>query len=119
MARISQLTATSEAVKVTAEGTLDLKKREVSGRARGNLRGLFGLATSPLSKTLEMQVSGPVDNIRVRPIGLKGILNVPESLVPGNQKVSSNLIKEGIALPLRVFDLFERDFLTGSPQDFR
>lgn len=95
---------------VTAEGIVDLRRREVSGPARGNLRGLFGIATGPLSRTLEMEVSGPLDNIRVRPIGLKGILSVPANVVPDTAKGASDLLRNGVALPLRVFDLFKLDF---------
>jgi hypothetical protein len=108
VAKVSQFNATSDAVRVTAEGTLDLRRKEVSGRARGNLRGPFGLATSPLSRTLEMQVSGPLDKIRVRPLGLKGLFNLPASL-PGTAKRATSLMQDGVALPLRVFDLFNRD----------
>ncbi len=106
-AKVSQLNATSDAVRVTASGTLDLKRREVSGRARGNLRGPFGVVTGPFSRTLEMQVSGPLDDIRVRPLGLKGLLSVPTTLVPDATKGASRLIQDGVALPLRVFDLFK------------
>jgi hypothetical protein len=113
IAKVSQFTAMSDAVKVTAEGTLDLRKREVSARARGNFRGLFGIATGPLSRTLEMQVSGPLDNIRVRPVGLGGILTGTASLVPETAKQASksvgNLVRDGVALPMRAFDLFKSD----------
>jgi multidrug efflux pump subunit AcrB len=54
---------------------IDLKQRKVDGRARGNIRGILGLATTPLSRALEMQVSGPLNNIRVRPLGFGGILS--------------------------------------------
>ena len=107
--KVSRLTATSEAVRVTAEGTVDLKRRQVLGHARANLRGIFGIVTGPLSRTLEMQVSGPLDNIRVRPLGLKGILNVPLSLVPDSSKGASRLIQNGVALPVRGLDLFKPD----------
>ena len=82
---------------------------------RVNLRGLFGIATGPLSRTLEMEVSGPLDNIRVRPIGLKAILNVPATLVPDTAKGTSGVIRNGVALPLRVFDLFKSDSLEKKP----
>jgi hypothetical protein len=109
IASFSQFTARSDAVKVTAEGTLDLKRRLVSGRAHADLRGLFGLALSPLSRTLEMQVSGPLNDIRVRPIGMKGILSAPKNLVPDTAKGASKLIQDGVTLPLRFFDLLKPD----------
>lgn len=107
----SQFAATSDAMKVTATGTLDLRQRRVSGRARGNLRGFVGLATKPLSHTLEMQVSGPLDNIRVRPLGLGGVLTGlatgTTGILPGTAKHASSLVRDGVALPLRAFDLFK------------
>lgn len=105
--KIAQFTATSDTVKVTAEGTVDLRRRQVSGRARGNLRGLFGIATGPLGRTLEMEVS--LDNIRVRPIGLKGIWKVPATLVPDTAKGASGVNRNSVALPLRVFYPFKPD----------
>ena len=115
VAAISQFTATSDAVKVTANGTLDLVRRQVSARARGNLRGLVGVATSPLSHTLEMQVSGPLDNIRVRPTGLGGIvtrsLSGTAAIVPGTVKATTKLtgsvVRDGVALPLKALKLFK------------
>ena len=109
VAKITHFTATSEAVKVTAEGIVDLRQRKVSGRARANLRGLFGIATGPLSRTLEMEVTGPLDNIRVRPIGLKGLLKLPTTVVPDTAKGASGVLQNGVALPLRVFDLFKAE----------
>ena len=109
IAKVSQFTATSDAVKVTAEGTLDLKRWQVSGRAHARLCGLFGAALSPLCRTFEMQVSGPLDDIRVRPIGVKGILSAPKNLVPDTAKGVSKLIQDGVTLPFRFFDLVKPD----------
>ncbi|MDB6139596.1 MAG: AsmA-like C-terminal region, partial [Verrucomicrobiaceae bacterium] len=68
-ATIDPFKARSESLTVTATGTVDLNKRQVSGRARANLRGIAGLATAPLSHVLtEMQVSGPLDDVRVSPL---------------------------------------------------
>lgn len=66
-ADISQFAAKGEAVTITATGTLDLVHGKISGHALGNLRGIAGILTSPLSHTMEMELSGSLDNIRVRP----------------------------------------------------
>jgi hypothetical protein len=56
-----------------------------------------------------MQVSGPLDDIRVRPIGVKGILSAPKNLVPDTAKGVSKLIQDGVTLPFRFFDLVKPD----------
>lgn len=106
---ISEFTAHSEAARVTATGTIDLKKREVDARARGNVRGVFGLATAPISRVLEMRVTGPLDQVRVRPLGFDNVLGDklagPEEKSPSAPKkpssVAGDVIRNGISLPFR------------------
>ncbi len=113
LATVSHFTATSDAMKVTASGTLDLKQRKVAAKARANFRGVVGVATSLLSRTLEMQVSGPLDNVRVRPIGFEGVVEGTANLVPNTVKqasrVTGDIVRDGVALPVRALDLFRSD----------
>jgi hypothetical protein len=100
---VSRLSAEGGAVSVSATGTVDLVQRKVSGHATGNLRGVVGLATSPISQVLEMEVSGPLDQIRVRPVGAVGLVSRG---VSGAAKVTGDALREGVMLPLKVLDWF-------------
>jgi hypothetical protein len=117
---VSQFTARSDSARVTANGTIDLKKRQVDGRARGNIRGIFGLATTPLSRALEMKVSGPLNQIRVRPLGfegvVKGVANILPDTVKKSSMITSDIVRNGIALPLRALEVFTPDAPAGSPK---
>lgn len=117
VATVSQFEATGNAVKVMAKGTLDLVKRQVSARARGNLRGLIGIATSPLSNTLEMEVSGPLNNMRVRPVGLGGVLTRSVAgTVRDSGKLTGNLVRDGIAVPFKALERFKSEVPAGKPK---
>jgi hypothetical protein len=98
---ISQLTATGEALTVTGSGTVDLVRGQVDGRARGNLRGVAGIATSVLTKALEMKVSGPLDHIRLQPTGPVDIL---EKGASGVAELPVKVLKEGITMPGKLFE---------------
>jgi hypothetical protein len=98
---VSQFTATGEAVTVTGSGVVDLVRGQVDGRARGNLRGVAGVATSVFSKALEMKVSGPLDHIRVQPIGPVDILG---KAAVGVAELPGKVLKEGVAVPAKIFD---------------
>jgi hypothetical protein len=95
------LTANGGAVTVTATGTIDLVQRKVDAHATGNLRGVVGVVTSPLSQTLEMEVSGPLDQIRVRSVGPVAIVG---SGISDAAKATGNVLKEGVTLPLKALD---------------
>ncbi|MEO8351975.1 MAG: hypothetical protein ABI680_09600 [Chthoniobacteraceae bacterium] len=82
---ISKFTARSDAVDVTATGTLDLVQREISAQARGQLRGVAGLATSPVTSMLNMQVSGPIGQVRVQP---EGPVRAADGVVKGAAKLT-------------------------------
>jgi len=109
---ISEFTAWSDAARVTAHGTIDLRQRKVEGKARGNIRGILGLATGPLSRALEMQVSGPLDDVRVRPAGFSGIVGGifkgTAEILPNTVKRSTGAVRDGVTLPLRILN-FSRD----------
>ncbi|RYD34966.1 MAG: hypothetical protein EOP87_08215, partial [Verrucomicrobiaceae bacterium] len=60
---------------VEARGDVDLKKETVSGSARGRLTGLPGAVTHPLSRLLEMEVTGSFDRIQVRRLEAGKILS--------------------------------------------
>ncbi len=98
---ISKFTARSDAVEVTATGTLDLIQREISGQARGKLRGILRLPASPVTSMLDMKVSGPIGQVRVQPEGpVRGV-------VKGAAKLPVDVIKTGVTMPLKVLDLFK------------
>ncbi len=93
-----------EAVIVTARGTIDLNKRVVEGHARANLRGLPGVILAPVSVLfLEMKVTGPLDNIRVSPLG---VLGAAETVVAEGAKLSSTVLRQALALPFEALGLF-------------
>ncbi len=100
---ISAFTAYSESVTVTGTGTVDLVRRKVDGRAQGNLRGLFGIVTSPITKALEMQVSGPLDHIQVQPAGPVGIVG---GSISGAAQLPAKALKAGVALPANLLKMF-------------
>ncbi len=95
---------------VSAEGEIDLQKKRVQGRARGKLVGLPGLVTSPLSRLLEMEVSGPYDDIRVKPLGpaklasatVSGTVGEAVETMEETGKVTGTVIKEGLKLPFKL-----------------
>jgi hypothetical protein len=100
-----KFTATGSSISVTANGTVDLARREVSARAWGNLRGVAGLATLAVSRTLEMKVSGSLDDIRVQPAGPIGIVG---GTISEAAKVTEGVIGAGVRMPLKIFDLFKK-----------
>ena len=103
---ISKFTARSDAVDVTATGTLDLVQREISAQAKGQLRGVAGLATSPVTSMLNMKVSGPIGQVRVQP---EGPVRAVGGVVKGAAKLPLDVIKTGITMPLKVLDWFKGD----------
>lgn len=92
---------------VSAVGTIDLSKGRVNGRARGKLVGIPGLVTSPLSRLLEMEVSGPYGDIRVKPLGpvklasntVSGTVGVAVDTLQETGKITGTILKEGIKMP--------------------
>jgi hypothetical protein len=99
---ISDFTANGDAVSVTAKGKVDLVRREISAHAWGNLRGVAGLATLAVSRTLEMEVSGPLDQIRVRPVGAAKV-------VGGTISGAAKLLETGASMPFKAFDWLKSD----------
>lgn len=94
---------------VSAVGKIDLRKQRVQGRARGKLIGLPGLVTSPLSHLLEIEISGPYDDIRVKPIGpaklasntVNGTVGTSIDTLEETGKITGTVLKEGIKLPFK------------------
>jgi hypothetical protein len=109
---ISHFSARGDAIAVTATGKIDLIQRNVSGRAKGNLRGVVGVVTRPLSGTLEMKVSGPLDRVRVQPIGPVG--GVGEG-ISGAAKATGNVLREGVTAPVKLFDWFKKETTKPTP----
>jgi hypothetical protein len=103
---ISDFAANGDSITVTAKGKLDLVERQVSARAWGNLRGVAGLATLAVSRTLEMKVSGPLDEIRVQSVGPAGVIG---GTVSGATKVTGGVLKTGVTLPVKLFDWLKPD----------
>jgi len=98
---VTRFTATGEAVTVTGSGVVDLVRRQVDGRARGNLRGIPGLATSVFGKALELRVSGPLDHIRVQPLSPLELLGQGAG---GAAELPGTVLKDGVTLPIKIFD---------------
>ncbi len=96
-------------ISVSAVGKIDLRKRRVHGQARGKLNGLPGLVTSPLSRLLEMEVVGPYDDIRVKPLGpaklvsntVNATVGAPIDTLQETGKITGTVLKEGIKLPFK------------------
>ncbi len=92
---------------ISAKGTVDLTKHRVAGRARAKLVGVPGLLTSPLSRLLEMEVAGPYEDIRVKPLGpvklasntVSGTVDVPIDVLEETGRITGTLLKEGIKMP--------------------
>lgn len=106
---ITRFEATGGSLEVSARGHVDLAKRRVDGVARGKLSGLPGVVTQPLSRLLEMEVSGPYDDIRVKPIGparlvsnaASGTVGTAVDTVTEAGRVTGTVLKEGVKLPFR------------------
>ena len=104
MATVEPMKVRGEAVIVTARGTIDLNKRVVEGHARANLRGFGGVLLAPASVLfLEMKVTGPLDDIRVSPLG---ILGAAKTVVVESAKLSTTVLREALALPFEALGLF-------------
>ena len=108
---VTKFEAKGGALTVSAKGTIDLETERVKGTARGKLGGLPGLVTSPLSRLLEMNVEGPVDNIRVKPLGpvklisnlASGTVGVAVDAMEETGRISSEAMKEGVKMPMKWF----------------
>ncbi|MEO5716530.1 MAG: AsmA-like C-terminal region-containing protein [Luteolibacter sp.] len=108
---VKRFEAKGGSLTVSANGKVDLKKETVAGRARGKLVGLPGLVTSPLSRLLEMEVEGPFNDIRVKPLGparlasntASGTVGVVVDTLEETGKITGTVLTEGIKLPFRIF----------------
>jgi len=109
---VSRFEATGGSLTVSAKGRVDLEKKRVDGIARGKLSGLPGLVTKPLSRLLEMEVGGPYDDIRVKPLGpaklvsnaASGTVGVAVETLEEAGKITGTVILEGVKLPFRWLD---------------
>lgn len=107
IATVEPMKVRGAAVIVTARGTIDLNKRVVEGHARANLHGFGGVLLSPVSVLfLEMKVTGPLDDIRVSPLG---ILGAAKTVVVASAKLSSTVLREALALPFEALGMFQDD----------
>jgi len=106
---VTEFEAKGGALTVSAKGTIDLRTERVKGTARGKLGGVPGLVTSPLSRLLEMEVEGPVDNIRLKPLGpvklasnaASGTVGVAVDTVGEVGRITGEVLKEGVKLPFK------------------
>ena len=114
LATIDPFKARSDSLTVTATGTVDLEKRVVTGQARANLRGVAGIATSPLSHVLtEMWISGTLDNIRVTPLDpgaaakslITGTLGAAKGTAIASARLSSDILANSLSLPFEAIGL--------------
>lgn len=111
VATIDPFKGRSEAMTVTAKGTVDLVNRRVEGHARANLRGIVGRITLPLSHILtDMEISGPLDDIRVSPEGpiggAKNLIKGSAKAATGSVKLSGDILKAGVTLPFEALGMF-------------
>ncbi|WP_170156839.1 AsmA-like C-terminal region-containing protein [Roseimicrobium gellanilyticum] len=111
----SSFKANGGSVTVTGSGTVDLVRRTVAATAQGRLRGVGGVVTAPISRLMEMEVSGPLDDIRVRPAGdglvgnvVDGTVDVARGTIKGATKVTGSVVKEGVKIPFRALNLFRK-----------
>lgn len=110
VAAIDPFKARSESVTVTAKGTVDLVRRHMSGHARANLRGLVGIATSPLSHVLtDMDIEGPLNDVRISPQGPAGAVKKTVRAAKGGVKLSSQVLNTGLTLPFRALGMLDDD----------
>jgi hypothetical protein len=109
---VPRFEATGGSLNVSAKGEVDLARKRVDGVARGKLTGLPGVVTKPLSRLLEMEVGGPYDNIRVKPMGpaklvsnaASGTVGVPVDALEEAGKVTGTVLVEGIKMPFRLME---------------
>lgn len=109
---VPRFEATGGTLTVSAVGQVDLTQGRVAGRARGKLTGLPGLVTSPLSRLLEMDVAGPYDNIRVKPLGpaklasntVSGVVGTVVDTIEEAGKITGTVLTEGVKLPFRLLE---------------
>lgn len=117
LVRVTRFEAKGGTLTVSARGTVNLEKKRVDGQARGKLNGLPGLVTSPLSRLLEMEVGGPYDDIRVKPLGsaklvsnaASGTVGVAVDTIEEGAKITGTVIKEGIKVPFKLFGKKEEE----------
>lgn len=108
---VTRFEAKGGTLSVSAKGQIDLSTKRVEGTARGKLTGVKGVVTSPLSRLLEMNVGGPFDDIRVKPLGpvklasnaANGTVGAATSTLKEGGKVVGTVIVEGAKLPFRLF----------------
>ncbi|WP_367874208.1 hypothetical protein [Luteolibacter sp. Populi] len=106
---VPRFEATGGTLHVSAKGSVDLDKKRVDGVARGKLTGIPGLVTNPLARLLEMEVGGPYDDIRVKPLGPAKLVSNAASTTVGTAvdtleegiKITGEVLKEGVKLPFR------------------
>lgn len=107
IATIEKMKALGQSVVVTAKGKVDLNHRQVDGTARANLRGIAGVALSPISVVLmEMKVSGPFDDISV---SLLGAFGAAKTVITSTTKLSTGVLREGLSLPFEALGMFQKD----------
>ncbi|WP_395745359.1 AsmA-like C-terminal region-containing protein [Prosthecobacter sp.] len=110
VATIDPFKARSESVTVTAQGTVDLVRKRVEGQARANLRGLVGLATSPLSHVLtDMDISGPLHDIRISPRGPAAAVERTVKAASGGVQFTSKALSTGLTLPFRALGVLDEE----------
>jgi hypothetical protein len=111
--RVSAFDAQSRSVVVTGSGTIDFPRRMVNARARGELSGVAGWATQPISRALEMNISGPLAEPRVtarNPAGIAGglIQGTAESAVDALQ-LPGKVLERAATFPQRLWRALQPD----------
>jgi len=102
---------------VDARGQVDLKEETVMGSARGKLTGLPGVATSPLSRLLEMEVGGSLDKIQVRRLeavsiisnAAKGTADAVEDVIKGGEEREDSPTRKSPRGPAKWFEKWKQE----------
>ncbi|WAC21315.1 hypothetical protein OVA24_07945 [Luteolibacter sp. SL250] len=114
---VGSFEASGGTLTVDARGQVDLRKETVSGSARGKLTGLPGVVTQPLSRLLEMEVTGTLDRIHVRRLeagkiisqAAEGTAEVVEEAVKGVRKAEDREKRRSPSKPARWFDKWRKE----------
>lgn len=100
---VSEFSASSEALKVTGSGKVDLVRSRVDGRAEVKMHGVVGVVASPITDALQLKVSGPLKEIKVQP---EGPLESIGGVAKGASRLPEKILKEGVRLPAHLLEMF-------------
>ncbi len=101
---VTRFEATGGSLTVNAEGSVNLDRQTVSGTARGELKGAIpGLLSRPVGRLLEMEVSGPFGDIRLKPVGPAKLASGVGEALEEPKEFTKDLLDKGVRAPMRFF----------------